>query len=1383
MKRLAAWALALIMILSLFPATVWAADTTVEYKGTKHYIAEDELGITNDELFEAYAQREFDAALGIEAPSFYRTSALEAGTLEKEIYDKLRAELAKVAAGAVTSTEITVSPTKAWSKSDLGVTEFVSGNVLTEATDAAIEAKLKLVYTCLLADCPLEMYWHDKTAGMATLPFSCSISGDNLSVTSITYQFAVATDYSATGAAETFATNINKTGATSTAVTNAQAIVAANASKSDLEKLAAYKDKICELVSYDTSAAASSPSVEGINPWQMIYVFDGDEDSNVVCEGYAKAFQFLCDLSSTNTMECHTVTGTMSGGTGAGRHMWNVVTMDDGRNYLVDVTNCDDGTIGAPDKLFMAYTTNSADENQTHTFTIDSQKITFTYDETMEDLFCEGYLDLATTAYKHSSAVSASLYGSSAVQAGTDVTLTLKVSGTNIMGVEATLEYDEDVLEYRSYHGLLEGWDVVPNGTKFVMYGVKDPINEASDVVSVTFRVKSGTAVGAQLSVAFKDITVSDGNADSTVGMATWSGTVTAAPATSPIAYIYDKPDIKYTTVQDAVDAAENGDIVRMLDDFILSEATLTIDKTVSENVTISKNITFDLGGYKFDLEGGTIVGDFTFQNGSLNLFDASCVIKGSLSAGGAIVNIKGGTITGNIVIEEGANCSIWAGSFPSLQTADVKSYLVADTPFYPITVTASPSVEGANWPIEVPSMFWLTVAVSGGASVVTNDGCFVECKTGVTATFTAESGNDEYYDCRISGVGYSGLASGDNLVTVSQENGATTFTMCPKDIYSGVLPVGGNINVKYRAIPHAITAAVDENGSFSLPDSAIADELVTITTAPNNGYEVASITITKTEDGTDITDSVNLAGSPNTYTFVMPNEPVTVSVKYCLSEIAISEENFPDANFRNYVADNFDTDGDGVLSTAERGAVTIVDCMGLNISSLTGIEHFAGLKKLYCSGNKLTSLDMSSNPLLEELYCDVNQLTFLDVSKNPALNTIWCEDNKLTSLDVSENLALKELYCHFNDITFLDVSKNTALKYLECYFNELTSLDVSNNLLLEELYCYYNDLTSLNVSKNVALKALDFCGNDVSEIDVSNNKFLELLNCGGNALTEIDVTQNSALKTLGCDHLQIRSLNVSKNLSLKRLFCGNTNIDAIDVSKNLLLTELWCNENNLTNLDIKNNSQMRSLWCFGNQLTSLDISGNPMLMELVCYDNRLQSLDVSKNPMLYYLDCGHNQLTSLDLSANAELLYLEKNNNSLSVILDENKQFDLSTLPGNFDVSKASNWTNGTVSGTILTATDTNLPVTYDYDCGNGYAVSFTLYLETEISVTLGDANGDGTIDIGDHQRLFEHLQGIDVITDATILAAVDVNKDGVIDIGDHQRLFEHLQGIDPLK
>ena len=78
------------------------------------------------------------------------------------------------------------------------------------------------------------------------------------------------------------------------------------------------------------------------NPWQLIWVFDNDDSTNVVCEGYSKAFQYLCDkgFAGSSTISCDTVTGTMGGATGAGNHMWNLVTID-GDSYLADITNSD----------------------------------------------------------------------------------------------------------------------------------------------------------------------------------------------------------------------------------------------------------------------------------------------------------------------------------------------------------------------------------------------------------------------------------------------------------------------------------------------------------------------------------------------------------------------------------------------------------------------------------------------------------------------------------------------------------------------------------------------------------------------------------------------------------------------------------------------------------------------------------------------------------------------------------------------------------------------------------------------------------------------------------------------------------------------------------
>ena len=120
--------------------------------------------------------------------------------------------------------------------------------------------------------------------------------------------------------------------------------------------------------------------------------------------------------------------------------------------------------------------------------------------------------------------------------------------------------------------------------------------------------------------------------------------------------------------------------------------------------------------------------------------------------------------------------------------------------------------------------------------------------------------------------------------------------------------------------------------------------------------------------------------------------------------DVAIDETNFPDNNFRSYVSENFDTDGDGALSEDERNDVTYISCSYQEIASLKGIEYFTKLDYLNCGYNQLTSLDVSKNTVLRGLECYINQLTSLDVSKNTALIELHCFDNQLTSLDVSKN-------------------------------------------------------------------------------------------------------------------------------------------------------------------------------------------------------------------------------------------------------------------------------------------------------------------------------------------------------------------------------------------
>lgn len=183
--------------------------------------------------------------------------------------------------------------------------------------------------------------------------------------------------------------------------------------------------------------------------------------------------------------------------------------------------------------------------------------------------------------------------------------------------------------------------------------------------------------------------------------------------------------------------------------------------------------------------------------------------------------------------------------------------------------------------------------------------------------------------------------------------------------------------------------------------------------------------------------------------------------------KLYLTEEFFPDANFRAALAEELGISEGDEITEAKIAATTSLDVSSKQIANLTGIEHFTALEILYCGRNQLPTLDVSKNTILTELSCVVNQLTSLDVSKNTALTKLYCYDNQLTSLDVTGCTALIELWCNENQLTALDVSKNTALTLLWCYDNQLTELDISNNTILKTLYCSSNQLTSLNILSN----------------------------------------------------------------------------------------------------------------------------------------------------------------------------------------------------------------------------------------------------------------------------------------------------------------------------
>ena len=322
-KKILAALMAVVMLFTILPLgtldTAWAEERASATAG--------EGSVSGGKLLEGYLYRLAGMDIrsyenGFNSSSMAATYSAKANlnAEEKTVYNTLKAEIEKIASGQRKDTNIK--------------TTGVLGS----------QASADKVWHALLSDLPYELYWHDKVIG---INYAYTIAAGNTPFKDVTFSFAVAQEFRGKDMTTTNIPNVPA------AVQTARSVVAANASKSDHDKLQAYRQYICDQVSYNYAAARGEYANGYGNPWQLLWVFDGDSTTNVVCEGYAKSFKYLCDLTEesngwTGDVETISVTGTM----GTENHMWNIVRIGGG-NYLVDVTNCDTGMKGYPQKLFL----------------------------------------------------------------------------------------------------------------------------------------------------------------------------------------------------------------------------------------------------------------------------------------------------------------------------------------------------------------------------------------------------------------------------------------------------------------------------------------------------------------------------------------------------------------------------------------------------------------------------------------------------------------------------------------------------------------------------------------------------------------------------------------------------------------------------------------------------------------------------------------------------------------------------------------------------------------------------------------------------------------------------------------------------------------------
>ena len=538
--------------------------------------------------------------------------------------------------------------------------------------------------------------------------------------------------------------------------------------------------------------------------------------------------------------------------------------------------------------------------------------------------------------------------------------------------------------------------------------------------------------------------------------------------------------------------------------------------------------------------------------------------------------------------------------------------------------------------------------------------------------------------------------------------------------------------------------------------------------------------------------------------------------IKYPGNDI-VGPLSFPDENFRTYVFENFDTDGDGFLSAEECNAITRIEVHTDDIESIQGIEYMPNLEILYAFGWEtgiLKDLDVSNNLALNTIRVDKNPITSIDLSKNAALTYLSVRSCQLSDLDISHNGGLTYLDCCHNSLTSLNLSNNGELDNFQCGGNQLTSLDLSANTKLTKLVCAENQLSGLDISNNPKLTLLTVFSNQITNLDVSNNTELTSIACGNNQLTSIDVSHNTALRTLSChtnpdlatiyilagQEITINKPDTTEIVEIVPIedpvFMEYLQEEAFDSdgdgrissSEALAIESIKIVNRNLTSVKgIEFMPNLTVLECVFTNLQSVDISHNPLLTIVNFnskyepnsgttvmwsfhsggrftvqpqYKNNLTVLDVTSNPNITWLDCTGNNISSLDLSNNTALTDLDCAKNKLSS-LDVSNKPDLYWLDCSENELEALNVT-ANPKLYELRCSDNNLsslvlsnnPELYSLNCSNNNLTNLDLSGNSKLAGLSANSNKLTSLDLSGCPLLY------DIYVSSNMLSSLDISN-----------------------
>jgi hypothetical protein len=198
---------------------------------------------------------------------------------------------------------------------------------------------------------------------------------------------------------------------------------------------------------------------------------------------------------------------------------------------------------------------------------------------------------------------------------------------------------------------------------------------------------------------------------------------------------------------------------------------------------------------------------------------------------------------------------------------------------------------------------------------------------------------------------------------------------------------------------------------------------------------------------------------------------------------------NFPDPHLEAAIREKIDIP-DGPISNTDVYNIVNLNISYLDITDMTGLEHFSALTELFCTNNwfalDLTPLENLTNVrqinLGSNLISDITPLA--NLTNMTRLGLLVNKISDITPLANLTNVTFLQL--EFNDIIDIAPLANlTKVTYLTLNDNHITDITALGNLTnVTHLDLCYNQISDITPLANCTkVKYLNLCGNPISDI------------------------------------------------------------------------------------------------------------------------------------------------------------------------------------------------------------------------------------------------------------------------------------------------------------